>query len=431
MTHSKNIQKAPNGYFYLRLQRNGTDRRISLKTRNLAEAELSAAIFRATISRMTIDPNKIKSWTLETDGENIKITTEDNDADRASAIEAVKAYVVGRRSNYSDLDAPNPPALTSTISVKNALAEYLPFLHKSDIAFKTQRMAESVLADLVKKLGACFDMSKINDEVIEIKWLEKRLKVVAKTTAKRDLTFIRGFVAWAADRKRKYTPAALTLTVEAKGENWSYLSAADLKLIFDNLPLLARQPWQLFIPIIALYTGARIAEIATLQTADFIEKNGIQAMRLRGTKTDASDRTIPIHPDLIELGLLQLVAARLKKSKINLFDIAHHNQNGAGATASKWYTKYKNSIGLKDKLKVFHSFRPTIVDHLKQAGSGFEARCQYVGHDAGGGVHNKIYGRNELNLTIIQNEVIDKIDWQKYCSWQPDIALLKNKAKSL
>lgn len=429
MTHSKNIQKAPNGYFYLRLQRNGTDRRISLKTRNLAEAELSAAIFRATISRMTIDPNKIKTWTLETDGQNIKISTEDNDADRASAIEAVKAYVVGRRSNYSDLDTPKPTA--PTVTIKIALAEYLPFLHKSDTAFKTQRMAESVLADLVKKLGATFDMSKINDEVIETKWLEKRLKDVAKTTAKRDLTFIRGFVTWAADRKRKYTPAALTLTVEAKGENWSYLSAADLKLIFDNLPLLARQPWQLFIPIIALYTGARIAEIATLQTADFIEKNGIQAMRLRGTKTDASDRTIPIHAHLIELGLLELVTARLKKGKINIFDIAHHNQNGAGATASKWYTKYKNAIGMKDKLKVFHSFRPTIVDHLKQAGSGFEARCQYLGHDSGGGVHNKVYGRNELNLTIIRSEVVDKIDWQKYCGWQPDLALLKDKAKSL
>lgn len=291
-------------------------------------------------------------------------------------------------------------------------------------------MAESVLNDLVKKLGVGFDMSKINDEVIEIKWLEKRLKAVAKTTAKRDLTFIRGFISWAADRKRKYTPTALTLTVEAKGENWAYLSAADLKLIFDNLPLHARQSWQLYIPIIALYTGARIAEIATLQIADFIEKNGIQAMRLRGTKTDASDRTIPIHAHLIELGLLELVTARLKKSKINLFDIAHHNQNGAGATASKWYTKYKNSIGLKDKLKVFHSFRPTIVDHLKQAGSGFEARCQYLGHDSGGGVHNKVYGRNELNLTIIKSEVIDKIDWQKYCGWQPDISLLKNKAKS-
>lgn len=429
MTQSKNIQKAPSGIYFLRLQRDGKDRRVSLRTRDLSIAQLAAAVARATLSNMTIDQQKIKSWTLETDGENIKITTDDNDADRASAVEALKTYVVGRRSNYADLDAPKPTA--STVTIKIALAEYLPFLYKSDTAFKTQRMAESVLADLVKKLGAGFDMGKINDEVIETKWLEKRLKVVAKTTAKRDLTFIRGFVTWAADRKRKYTPAALTLTVEAKGENWSYLSAADLKLIFDNLPLHARQPWQLFIPIIALYTGARVAEIATLQTADFIEKSGIQAMRLRGTKTDASDRTIPIHPDLIELGLLQLVAARLKKSKLSLFDIAHHNQNGAGATASKWYTKYKNSIGLKDKLKVFHSFRPTIVDHLKQAGSGFEARCQYLGHDSGGGVHNKIYGRNELNLTIIKSEVIDKIDWQKYCGWQLDIALLKNKTKSL
>ena len=289
-------------------------------------------------------------------------------------------------------------------------------------------MAESTLSDLSKKLGAGFNMHLLNDEVIEEKWLNPRLAVVAATTAKRDLTFIRGFVSWAADKKRKYTPAPLTLTVTAKGENWDYYSAHDLKLIFDNLPSRSAEAWQLWIPILGLYTGARISEIASLKTASFIEKSGIKAMKLEGTKTAASNRTIPIHDDLIELGLLDYVATRHDSKKVYLFEIKSHNQNGAGATASKWYTKFKRNINLKDERKVFHSFRPTLVDHLRQAGVDFEARCQYVGHDAGGGVHNKIYGRNQLNLQKIYDEVVKKINWQQYCGWQLDIEKLKEKA---
>lgn len=53
-------------------------------------AKLTAVVVPATLSHMSIEHNKIKDWTFETDGQNIKIQTEDNDADRASTLEAVK-----------------------------------------------------------------------------------------------------------------------------------------------------------------------------------------------------------------------------------------------------------------------------------------------------------------------------------------------------
>ena len=420
MAHIKNLQISKSGIFYLRTQKSGRDRKLSLRTRDINQAKIAVNVMRATIFDMKINQDLIKSWVLETDGENIKIVTENNDADRASALEAVKILAQSRAQTQDSYTSVIQKRVTKTLG--EALIEYYQHLEKSELALKTQKMTQSTLSDLVKRLGGSFNMSQLNDEVVESKWLNVRLTQVAKTTVKRDLTFIRGFVAWASDNKRKYTPAPLTLTLEAKGENWSYLTAADLKLIFDNLSKHATEPWQLYIPLIALYTGARISEIASLKTEDFIEKNGISAMRLRGTKTDASDRTISLHQDLIALGLLKYVATRRNKSKINLFDIKSHDQNGAGATASKWFTKYKKSIGLTDKLKVFHSFRATIVDHLKQAGVEFEARCQYLGHDSGGGVHNKVYGRNELNLQIIHDEVVAKIDWMKYCGWCLDIS---------
>ena len=239
---------------------------------------------------------------------------------------------------------------------------------------------------------------------------------------------MRGFVNWACDKKRKYTPAPLTINFEATGESWSYLNSQDLQLIFNDLHKHVEKPWQFWLPILGLYTGARIAELASIKTASILNKNGVDAIHLKGTKTDASDRVIPLHKDLIELGFLRLAEARRISNKEMLFDIHKSDQNGWGAAASKWYTAYKNKIGLTDKLKVFHSFRPTIVDHLKQAGAQFEARCQYVGHDSGGGVHSKIYARNEFNLKMIKVEVVDKIDWKAYCGWSPNLNQLKLKA---
>lgn len=426
MAQLKNLQKAPNGYYYLRLQRDGKDRRLSLKTRDLTQAQIAVNFLHATLCGMKTNLENIKGWTVELEGDKLKIQTEDNAEDRASALEAVKILAEARSSRQDSYKSVIQSRVTKTLG--EAMLEYLPVLAKSNTAVKTQRMAESTLTDLSKRLGGGFNMHLLNDEIIEEKWLNARLEVIAATTAKRDLTFIRGFVDWAADKKRGYSPAPLTLTVQAKGENWDYYSAQDLKLIFNSLPKYAETAWQLWTPLIALYTGARISEIASLKTENFIEKNGVKAMKLEGTKTAASNRTIPIHQDLIELGLLDLVSTRHDDNKVFLFDIKSHNQNGAGATVSKWYTKFKQSIKLNGDRKVFHSFRPTLVDHLKQAGVDFEARCQYVGHDAGGGVHNKVYGRNELNLQKIYQDVVQKINWQKYCGWEPDLKLLKIKA---
>ena len=419
------LQISRHGIYYLRIQRNGSDRRYSLKTRDKNLAELAALQLSVTIQQMKIDPNKIKGWTLKSDGQSIEIQTEDNDADRASALDALVAYAEAQAGiTRQRTDAPKP-----TISIAKAIEEYRPHLAKSNVAEKSQRMALSTLAGLEKQLGSDFDVSKLNDEVVEEKWLAHKLTLVAETTAKRDLSFIRSFVSWATDKKRKYTPAPLTLAIKAKGDNWSYLAAADLKLIFDNLPKHAEKPWHLWLPLISLYTGARIGEISSQKTEHIFEKSGINAMRLAGTKTEASDRTIPIHPDLLRLGFLEYVSTRREHEM--LFEIPENAHNGVGGMASKWYTGFKNDIGLKDKLKVFHSFRPTIVDHLKQAGAPFEARCQYVGHDSGGGVHNKVYGRNELNLGVIKAEVVGRIDWLKYCGWEPNIAELKKRAQEL
>ena len=418
------LKKSRHGIYYLRLQINGLDRRWSLHTRDPNLALIESHKLGVTIQEMKINQinlSKAKGWTLESDGQNIKVTTENNDADRKSATEALVALVQAQ-SLKSQQAISKPEPTQFTISVSHALIEYTTYINKTNTVEKSQKMAISAINNLEKLLGPDFNMAELTDEVIEERWMQQRLKEVAQTTVKRDLSFIRSFISWGVDKKRKYCMAKLTITMDAKGGNWSYLDRTDLVKIFSNLPQYAIKPYQLWVPLLGLYTGARISELAGLKVSSIYEKSNIDAMHLSGTKTDASDRHIPIHPDLIKLGFLEFVETRRLKNKDQLFDISKAE---GGKLVSKWYTSYKKKIGLNDKYKVFHSFRPTLVDHIKQAGCDFEARCQYVGHDAGGGVHNKIYGRNQLSLRAVKETVVDKIDWKAYCDFSLDFETLK------
>jgi integrase len=416
------LVKSRHGIYYLRVQRRGVDRRVSLRTRDPERARISAykfGVFMAN-NEFGFDFSNISKWEVKT--KEFEIKTDGTDKDNAEGLKALAILVGGQKSQATKL--------VST-SLRDAIKEYEPFLAKTKQAEKSKKMAMSTLNNFVTLLGADFDMALIDDALVEEKWIPKRLSEVADTTVKRDLSFIRKFVEWAADSKRMYCSAPLTLTFDAESEHYEYFDANDLRLLFDAVPSKAKNAWQFWIPLIGLYTGARISEPASMKVEHVFNKTELDIMHLPGTKTDASPRDIPIHPDLISIGFLDYVNYRKSLGKEMLFDVTFSKQNGYGAAPSKWFGNLKRDVGITHEMKVFHSFRHTITDHLNQHGAQFEASSQYTGHSKGGGVKGQVYGRRLLNLSVLKAEVVDKINWKKYCSWSPDIVLLKRKAKSL
>ena len=119
------LQISRHGIYYLPIQRKGLDRRYSLKTRDKNLAELAALQLSVTIQQMKIDPNKIKGWTLKADPTGgIEVTTEDNDADRVSALEALIADADAQAgSTRTRTTTPK-----STITISQARTEYQVFL---------------------------------------------------------------------------------------------------------------------------------------------------------------------------------------------------------------------------------------------------------------------------------------------------------------
>lgn len=131
-----------------------------------------------------------------------------------------------------------------------------------------------------------------------------------------------------------------------------------------------------WLPLVGLYTGARIAEIAQLKPDHVVNEKGVWLFDIKRTehegdyvfdpKTSAGERQIPIHSTLLELGFLDFVRDVRSAGDPRLFmGWRFSKRGGFGDAASKWFARHCDKCGVTAKGKVFHSFRSTLVNALR------------------------------------------------------------------
>ena len=145
-----------------------------------------------------------------------------------------------------------------------------------------------------------------------------------------------------------------------------------LSELLNNTSGLVQLDYQKWGPLIALYSGARLNEIAQIHLADVRQQDGIWCFDLsdddesKKLKTDASRRLVPIHSQLIELGLLDHVQKLRTHNAQKLFPgFQYDAKNGWGRSLGRWFNdRFLVKTGLKDKGVSFHVFRHTVVTRL-------------------------------------------------------------------
>jgi integrase len=144
-----------------------------------------------------------------------------------------------------------------------------------------------------------------------------------------------------------------------------------------------------WIPLIALYSGARLEELAQLRVTDIREENGFPYIDLneedgKSLKTASSARRIPIHRTVLETGFLDEVARLRRNGEKYVFpEMQHHLPKCSGAF-SKWVNRYITyQCGITDSRKVFHSFRHTFKDACRRAGVPRDVHDALTGHSDG------------------------------------------------
>ncbi len=143
-----------------------------------------------------------------------------------------------------------------------------------------------------------------------------------------------------------------------------------------------RKTYMFWLPWMGLYTGARLEELCQLHLEDIRQVDGVWCLDINNRdekklKTLSSERLVPVHPRLIELGLIDHVDGLRKRGEKRLFPELDHRRDGYGQTASKWFGRYRERLGIK---KPFHSLRHTVIDTLKQSGVEYKLVAALVGH---------------------------------------------------
>jgi integrase len=255
---------------------------------------------------------------------------------------------------------------------------------------------------------------------------------IGPATINKWLTCLQGVLNWA--RKNGVIPdeirwtdpvAGMRLKVpRSKRRPWE---PEELSVLFSSaIYLQAARPTggkgeaAYWLPLLALYSGARLNELAPMCANDvkFDAASGVRFLTViedaeegRTLKTETSVRAVPIHPELMRIGFMEFVDQVRSNGgqSARLFPkLQKGSKGGFGEAFSKWFGRYKRSLGIDNEKSVFHSFRHGFKDALRAAGVNEDVNDALTGHGGGNpvargyGSDNMVrrFGISKLNAAV-------------------------------
>jgi len=233
----------------------------------------------------------------------------------------------------------------------------------------------------------------------------------SRANAFKKIRMLKTFLMWAYKKKKLSQELDELLPVERldkkrdkRNDGYQPWTLPELKKIFER-GTYPTEDWKYWPPIIALFTGARVNEIAQLQVADFIKTDsGIQCIvitdledgpdddepidvdaserPIKTVKNASSRRWVPVHPKLIEIGLLDFVEDLREKGELRLFPtLPYVEESRYGRKVSRYFAETTKKLGIyKKHKKVFHSFRSALNGMMMKIGMPQELREYVEGH---------------------------------------------------
>lgn len=205
-------------------------------------------------------------------------------------------------------------------------------------------------------------------------------KGLSASTLNRHATTLQGLWKWAEDRDRcegKNPFSGLIQRIKPGKNQLGYLpwEPDELRLLFDPPPVRSDVTE---IMVVALHTGMRINEIASLTLGDIREAEGVPYIEVEDAKTPAGNRQVPVHPRIAWLADLKGSPEDRVWPNFNLEGPGRK----PGADAGKEFSRFKLAKGFGER-KVFHSFRKNVTQIMERAGVPENEWAQVLGHERG------------------------------------------------
>jgi integrase len=173
------------------------------------------------------------------------------------------------------------------------------------------------------------------------------------------------------------------------------------------------QPFQYWLPALALFSGGRLNELSQLHLVDiqrtaagtwFLDFNLVGSGKIdepdKRLKTVNSIRKVPLHPELVRLGLPEYVQALAGAGYDRLFpELRFDRVKGYGGAPGHWFNERFLGMQLgipRNGRQVFHSFRHSFVSALYRLdpAPGEFIINQLSGHERGETMSAKRYAKD-------------------------------------
>ncbi|WP_162175129.1 site-specific integrase [Fodinicurvata fenggangensis] len=281
---------------------------------------------------------------------------------------------------------------------------------------KTPSEAARIRQALADKLEEDIDTITIEGKSLFREKAEEYAEPLSPKTINRHLGFLSEFYSWKIDRGaysfqnpfqgirysksqvRKHTNARQTWQLEElqtlfQFPIWTGYKNHRNRITPGNI---LPQDIRFWAPLISLHSGMREHEICGLECDHVIfsaEANNWLFYVYKG-KTENAQRYVPIHPNLLELGLLDFIEWSKQQGQRRLFykDAPYFTATHEAERVSDWFTNYRKSLGIYTKRVDFHSLRHNFKTTFQQQFRGDNSIVDSVmGHSGGNDVHTAYF----------------------------------------
>jgi len=188
---------------------------------------------------------------------------------------------------------------------------------------------------------------------------------------------------------------------DAEEETGRAFTQDELDAIFEPTAYVAwaaKYPHRFWVPILALYSGARVTELSQLYVADVEVINGIAGYHInrrfagQKLKNKASRRFVPLAQPVLDAGFLRFVEEAKLAGEARLFPQLPNNDGGGfGKQMSKQFSAYLKKRAVTEAGLGMHAFRHTLATRLARAKVPLQTIGRITGHKGEQGTLGKFY----------------------------------------
>lgn len=248
---------------------------------------------------------------------------------------------------------------------------------------------------------------------------------ISPVTVNDNFNKVRAFLEWSKNQgyflEDGLAPILNIKLAKRADEAKQPFTTEDLERLFYSTEYIEgsfKRPYYFWLPLLGLFTGARIEEICQLHLDDIYQIDGIWCIDIndkeeKELKNISSRRIFPMNPVLVDTFMLPAYVESLaQRGENRLFpELSKKNGRRYSHEPSKWFSRFRKKVGVVEDeehgKRTFHSFRHTFLTLCKMNGVERMMAAQFAGHDTVSkdttyGTYGKKYPPKVLFENVIQ-----------------------------